>query len=460
MFPSILIVDDEPSILKSLGGLLSDEGFGVATAANGYEALKIVDTESPDLVLLDIWMPGIDGIETLKEIKKDNPHIQVIIISGHGNIETAVKATKLGAFDLIEKPLSIDKVIVSINNALNFRRLEEENRYLRKKTLEKNSITGNSPPIVALKKQIAVSAPTEAWILITGENGTGKDLAARTLHQLSSRAEHPLIDVHCAAIPEELIESELFGQEKGAFSSALAKKIGKFELANKGTIFFDEIGDMSLKTQSKILRVLQEQQFQRVGGSRTLSVNVRVIASTNKDLEKEIEKGTFREDIYYRLNVIPIEVPPLRNRFEDIPQLVEIFLNECAQQNRSKKKEITREAIDLLCKYSWPGNVRELKNLIERLAIMVGKEVIDKTEIPAPYNPNSSAETTPIEAQLFLSDSLKDAKKIFEREFIQRKLMQNHNNINKTAKSMGVEKNYLNKRINSLKLSVKQETKD
>lgn len=460
MFPSILIVDDEPSILQSLGGLLSDEGFGVATAANGYEALKIVDTESPDLVLLDIWMPGIDGIETLKEIKKNNPHIQVIIISGHGNIETAVKATKLGAFDLIEKPLSIDKVIVSINNALNFRRLEEENRYLRKKTLEKNSITGNSPPIVALKKQIAVSAPTEAWILITGENGTGKELVARTIHQLSSRAEHPLIDVHCAAIPEELIESELFGQEKGAFSSALAKKIGKFELANKGTIFFDEIGDMSLKTQSKILRVLQEQQFQRVGGSRTLSVNVRVIASTNKDLEKEIEKGAFREDIYYRLNVIPIEVPPLRNRFEDIPQLVEIFLNECAQQNRSKKKEITREAIDLLCKYSWPGNVRELKNLVERLAIMVGKEVIDKTEIPAPYNPNSSAETTFIEAQLFLSDSLKDAKKIFEREFIQRKLMQNHNDINKTAKSMGVEKNYLNKRINTLKLSVKQETKD
>ena len=460
MFPSILIVDDEPSILQSLGGLLSDEGFGVTTAANGYEALKIVDTESPDLVLLDIWMPGIDGIETLKEIKKDNPHIQVIIISGHGNIETAVKATKLGAFDLIEKPLSIDKVIVSINNALNFRRLEEENRYLRKKTLEKNSITGNSPPIVALKKQIAVSAPTGAWILITGENGTGKELVARSIHQLSSRAEYPLIDVHCAAIPEELIESELFGQEKGAFPSSIAKKIGKFELANKGTIFFDEIGDMSLKTQSKILRVLQEQQFQRVGGSRTLSVDVRVIASTNKDLEKEIEKGTFREDIYYRLNVIPIEVPPLRNRFEDIPQLVEIFLNECAQKNRSKKKDITQEALDLLCKYPWPGNVRELKNLVERLAIMVGKEVVDQTEIPAPYNPNSRDETASIEAQLFLSDSFKDAKKTFEREFIKRKLMQNHNNIPKTAKSMGVEKNYLNKRLKTLKLSVKQETKD
>jgi len=459
MFPSILIVDDEPSILQSLGGLLSDEGFGVITAANGYEALKIVDTESPDLVLLDIWMPGIDGIETLKEIKKDNPHIQVIIISGHGNIETAVKAIKLGAFDLIQKPLSIDKVIVSINNALNFRRLEEENRYLRKKTLEKNSITGNSPPIAALKKQIAVSAPTEAWILITGENGTGKELVARTIHQLSSRAEYPLIDVHCAAIPEELIESELFGQEKSAFSSAMAKKIGKFELANKGTIFFDEIGDMSLKTQSKILRVLQEQQFQRVGSSRTLSVNVRVIASSNKDLEKEIEKGTFREDIYYRLNVIPLEVPPLRNRFEDIPQLVEIFLNECAQQNLSKKKEITQEALDLLCKYSWPGNVRELKNLVERLAIMVGKEVIDEAEIPAPYNPNSRDGTALIEGQLFLSDSLKDAKKTFEREFIKRKLMQNNNNITKTAKSIGIEKSYLNKRLNILKLFGKQETK-
>jgi two-component system nitrogen regulation response regulator NtrX len=232
------------------------------------------------------------------------------------------------------------------------------------------------------------------------------------------------------------------------------------ELVDAGTLFFDEIGDMSLKTQSKILRVLQEQQFQRVGGSRTLSVNVRVIASTNKDLEKEIEKGTFREDIYYRLNVIPIEVPPLRNRFEDIPQLVEIFLNESAQQNRSKKKEITREAIDLLCKYSWPGNVRELKNLVERLAIMVGKEVIDKTEIPAPYNPDSKDGRTSIETQLFLSDSLKDAKKIFEKEFIQRKLMQNQNNITKTAKSMGVEKNYLHKRIKTLKLSAKQETKD
>jgi two-component system nitrogen regulation response regulator NtrX len=458
MFPSILIVDDEPSILQSLSGLLSDEGFEVLTAANGYEALKIVDTEYPDLVLLDIWMPGIDGIETLKEIKKDNPFIQVIIISGHGTIETAVKATKLGAFDLIEKPLSIDKVIMAINNALNFRRLEEENKYLRKKTLEKHSITGNSPPIAALKKQIAVAAPTDAWILITGENGTGKELVARTIHQLSSRADYPLVNVHCAAIPEELIESELFGHEKGAFPGQTTKKIGEFELANHGTIFLDEIGDMSLKTQSKILRVLQEQQFQRVGGNRTLRVNIRVIAASNKDLEKEIEKGNFREDIYYRLNVIPIEVPPLRARFEDIPLLVETFFVECAKQNRSKKKEITQQALDMLCNYSWPGNVRELKNLIERLAIMVERGVIDEFDMPAPYNPDAAEGMASIEAQLFLSHSLKDAKKAFERAFIKKKLLHNKNNITNTAKEIGVERSYLHKKLKNLNISVAQLT--
>lgn len=453
MFPSVLIVDDEPSILQSLSGLLSDEGFDVLTAANGYEALKIVDTEFPDLVLLDIWMPGIDGIETLKEIKKGNPYIQVIIISGHGTIETAVKATKLGAFDLIEKPLSIDKIIVAINNALNFRRLEEENKYLRKKTLEKHSITGNSPPIAELKKQIAIAAPTDAWILITGENGTGKELVARTIHQLSSRADYPLVTVHCAAIPEELIESELFGQEKGALTNAASKKIGKFELANYGTIFLDEIGDMSLKTQSKILRVLQEKQFQRVGGSRTLKVDVRVIASSNKDLEKEIEKGNFREDIYYRLNVIPIEVPCLRNRCEDIPLLVDIFFAECAKQDPGEKKTMNRKAIDMLCNYSWPGNVRELKNLVERLDIMVEKDVIDEFDLPEPYNPGPARGMAPVESELFLNLGLKDAKKAFEREFIKRKLLQHNNNISDTAKAIGVERAYLDKRIKSLNVS-------
>jgi two-component system nitrogen regulation response regulator NtrX len=447
MLPSILIVDDEPSILKSLKGLLSDEGFEVQTASNGYEALKIVDTESPDLVLLDIWMPGIDGIETLKEIKKSNPYVQVIIISGHGTIETAVKATKIGAFDLIEKPLSFEKVSVAINNALNFRRLEEENRYLRKKTIEKHSITGNSLKIAALKKQIAIAAPTDAWILITGENGTGKELVARTIHQLSSRVDQPLIDVNCAAIPEELIESELFGHEKGTFSGATTKKRGKFELANKGTIFFDEIGDMTLKTQSKIMRVLEEQKFQRVGGSRILSVNVRIIAASNKDLKKEIEKGTFREDIYYRLNVIPVEVPPLRERLEDIPLLVETFLQECAIQSRSKRKKMTAQAVDLLAQYSWPGNVRELKNLIERLAIMVEEDEIDVSNIPAPYNPETGKNVDAIESHLFEFQHLKEAKIAFEKEFILRKLEQNDHDIAQTAKAIGVKKNYLNQMV-------------
>ncbi len=382
MFPSILIVDDEPSILQSLSGLLSDEGFDVLTAHNGYEALKVVDSESPDLVLLDIWMPGIDGIETLKEIKKDNPFVPVIIITGHGTIETAVKAIKLGAFDLIEKPLNIDKIIVTINHALNFRRLEEENRYLRKKTIEKHSISGSSSAITALKKQIMVAAPTEAWIMITGENGTGKELVARTIHQLSSRATHPLVDVNCAAIPEEFIESELFGHEKGAFTGATSKKIGKFERATGGVIFFDEIGDMSLKTQSKILRVLQEQKIQRVGGDRVLSIDVRVIAASNKNLEKEIEDGRFREDLYYRLNVIPIEVPPLRERSEDIPELVEIFLGICSTQSRTKKKSISPKALEILAGYKWPGNVRELKNLVERLVIMTDGDMIDVSDIP------------------------------------------------------------------------------
>ena len=447
MFPSILIVDDEPSILQSLGGLLSDEGFEVITASNGYEALKTIDDESPDLVLLDIWMPGMDGIETLKEIKKGNPFVQVIIITGHGTIETAVKATKLGAFDFIEKPLSIDKVIVAINNSLNFRRLEEENRYLRKKTIEKNSITGSSPTISRVKEQIAVAAPTDAWVLITGENGTGKELAARTIHQLSSRADQPWVDVDCAAIPEDLIESELFGHEKGAFTGATTKKRGRFELANKGTVFLDEIGDMSLATQAKILRALQEQKFQRVGGSRVLDMNARIIAASNKDLEKEIDKNNFREDLYYRLNVIPIEIPPLRNRREDIPLLVRTFLDENSAHDQGKTKVMAPEGIELLQQYSWPGNVRELKNLIERLAIMVFGDVIRATDIPGPYNPDTAEGSSGDEADLFLIDALKAAKQAFEKEFIRRKLQEHSNNVTHTAKAIGVGLSYLHKKL-------------
>ncbi len=447
MNPSILIVDDEPSILQSLGGLLTDEGFDVLTASNGYEALKNIESNSPDLVLLDIWMPGLDGIDTLQEIRKNNPYIQVIIITGHGTIETAVKATKMGAYDLIEKPLSIDKVIVAINNALNYRRLEEENRYLRKKMIEKNSISGNSPPIQLLKKQVSVAAPTDTWILIKGENGTGKELVARTIHQLSRRASHPLITVNCAAIPEELIESELFGHEKGAFPGASMKKRGKFELAHSGTIFLDEIGDMSLRTQSKMLRVLEEQKFNRLGGSRTITVDVRVIAATNKDLEKEIDNGQFREELYYRLNVVPIEVPPLRERKEDIPVLVDIFFEEFAKQNQKEKKKMTPSALEQLRRSSWQGNIRELKNLVERLVIMVEKDSIDIEDLPDTYQSETDSSTADNESGLLSIDTLKQAKKEFEREYIQKKLEENKNNISRTAEMIGVGRSYLYKKI-------------
>jgi two-component system nitrogen regulation response regulator NtrX len=451
MLPSVLVVDDEPSIVQSLSGLLADEGYKVSTAVNGYDALKVVDSDSPDLVLLDIWMPGLDGIETLKEIKKYHPHIQVIIITGHGNVETAVKATKLGAFDLIEKPLSIDKIILTINNALNFRRLEEENRYLRTKTLEKDSIDGNSEKTKELRKNIEVAAPSDTWILISGENGTGKELVARMIHELSPRADKPLIDVSCAAIPDEHIESEMFGYEKGAFPAASATKIGKFELADNGTIFLDEIGDMSLSSQAKILRVLQEQKIQRIGGSRPINVNVRIIATTNKNLEKEMEKGTFREDLYYRLNVIPIKVAPLRERIEDLPILVEVFLKEFAIQNRSKRKTMSPAAISILSSYAWPGNVRELRNLVERLAITVDKDVIDAADIPDSYKPGAYNENTYSAISQFLKiDNFKEARKVFEKEFIKIKLLQNENNITKTARALKVGRSYLHKKIKSL----------
>ena len=452
MFPTILVVDDEPSILQTLSGLLLDEGFEVLTGRNGYDALKLVETESPDLVLLDIWMPGIDGIETLKEIRKDNPHLPVIIITGHGTIETAVRATKLGAFDLIEKPLSIDRVIVAINNALNFRRLEEENRYLRKKMLEKNSIDGDSLVTRTLRETVSKSAPTDAWILISGEHGTGKELVARMIHMLSPRAEFPLIDVNCAAIPEDLIESDLFGHEKGAMPGANSKKVGKFELASGGTLFLDEIGDMSLKMQAKILRALQARQIQRVGGSRMIDIDVRVIAASNKNLEEEILHGNFREDLFYRLNVYPIVVPPLRDRSEDIPTLVDAFLEEFAENNRDRKKEITPLAMNLLRQYDWPGNVRELKNLVERLTIMVEKDTIEPEDIPPAYSQDPEVMDPSGEDNAFEINDFKDAKRAFETAFLKNKLAEHDYNITRTAETIGVGRSYLSKRVKALKI--------
>jgi two-component system nitrogen regulation response regulator NtrX len=445
MFPTILIVDDEQSILNSLSGLLTDEGFEVITASNGYECLKKIDREYPDLVLLDIWMPGIDGIETLKEIKKHNPRLPVIMVSGHGTIETAVTATKYGAFNFIEKPISIDKVIVAINNALNFRKLEEENKYLRTKTISKNTVSGISPPVQELNGKIVMAAPTDSCILISGENGTGKELVARTIHHFSQRSANPLITVNCATIPDELFESEFFGHEKGAFEGAVSKNIGKFELADTGTLFLDEIGDMSLANQGKILHVLQENKFTRLGGTRVHDVNVRVIAATNKNLEKEIEAGNFREDLYFRLNVIPIKVPPLRERLDDIPLLVEIFLSECCVQAKVDKKKLEPEAIKLLVNDLWPGNVRELKNLIERLVITVDKDIITVDDIPVPYNINSGSGGEGVETPLFSINHLKDATSAFELEFVKSKVKHCDNDIAKAAKIMGVSRSYINK---------------
>ncbi len=446
MYPAVLIVDDEISIIDSLEGILSDDGFQVIHAYNGYEALKKIETESPDIVLLDIWMPGMDGIDTLKEIKKIAPNLPVVMITGHGTIESAVDATKSGAYDFLEKPLSIDKVMITINNALNFRKLEEENLYLRKKTIEKNSITGTSPAVQKLYGEIMNAAPSDASILITGENGTGKEMVARTIHQFSSRPEQPFIIINCAAIPEENIDSELFGHEKGAFEEATSKNKGKFELASGGTLFLDEIGDMNINTQAKILRALESKTFQRIGGGRTLHMDVRLIVSSNKDLEKEIELGNFRQDLYFRFNVIPIHVPSLKERKQDIPLLLDTFFQKFAKQSGGTKKTLSQETIDLLISHDWQGNVRELKNLVERLSIMVKSDHIELSDIPQPYNPEYALES--VETDLFLDeDDLELAKQKFEKNFFIQKLAKEGNDIKSLAKKLGTKVSYIEKRI-------------
>ena len=455
MAKTILVVDDETSILQSLEGILSDEGFEVASAESGLEALEKIEEMMPDLVMLDIWMPGLDGIETLEKIKTHHPALQVIMMSGHGNIETAVKATKVGAYDYIEKPLSLEKLLLSINNALAHPRLEEEVHFLKEK--DKYNIVGTSMAIAELKEQIRIVAPTNAWVLISGENGTGKELVAHTIYRLSRRSRNPMIEVNCAAIPEELIESELFGHEKGAFTGASTMRKGKFDSAHEGTIFLDEIGDMSLKAQSKTLRILQEQKFERVGGIKTIEVDVRVIAATNKDLEKEIEKGTFREDLYFRLNVIPMRVPSLKERTEDIPSLVNEFVSECALSAKVEPKEFPLETLSLLQKYDWPGNVRELKNLIERLMIMTPGSIIREEDIPAPFSRSSQTVRAGVESGSGVFaypglDSLKEAKGEFERAFIEEKLNEYNGNISQTAEAIGIERSNLHKKIKQYNL--------
>ena len=449
MYPAVLIVDDESTIIDSLEGILSDDGFEVMHAYNGYEALKKIEAESPDIVLLDIWMPGMDGIDTLKEIKKMSPNLPVVMITGHGSIESAVDATKSGAFDFLEKPLSIDKIMVTISNALNFRKLEEENIYLRKKAIEKNSITGTSIAVQKLYGEIMAASPSDASILITGENGTGKEMVARTIHQFSTRPEEPFIIINCAAIPEKNIDSELFGHEKGAFDEATSKNKGKFEMASGGTLFLDEIGDMNINTQAKILRALESKTFQRIGGGRTLHMDVRLIASTNKNLEQEIEKGNFRQDLFFRLNVIPIHVPPLRERKGDVPLLVDTFFDKMALQTSDPKKTLSQEALKLLDQYHWQGNVRELKNLVERLYIMVKGDIIGVEDIPHPYNPEFTSEKSIESIPLFNMDNLEQARKTFELEFIRKKVDQDKGDLKATAKRIGSSVHYIKKRMPS-----------
>jgi two-component system nitrogen regulation response regulator NtrX len=454
MAKQILVVDDEERIRQSLNGILKDEGYEVVESKDGAQALKQLESDPPDLVLLDIWMPGMDGMEVLERMKGQVPNLPVIMISGHGNIELAVKAVKLGAYDFIEKPLSLEKVLLAVNNALLFSKLEQENRALRQEVERKYEIVGNSAEVQKLKEQIKIVAPTNGWVLINGENGTGKELIARAIHRLSLRAERSFVEVNCAAIPEELIESELFGHEKGSFTGALTKKRGKFDLAHEGTLFLDEIADMSLKTQAKILRILQEQKFERVGGTEMIYVDVRVIAATNRDLMEEIQKGKFREDLFYRLNVIPLTAPPLRERRGDIPLLVEYFIEAFCLENNKEKKKISAEAMELLTGYAWPGNVRELKNLVERMVIMSRGPVIEEKDVPDPVREHPKA---PLEFSFFDFDLLRDARREFEKRFIMKKLSENDENISKTAEMIGIERSNLHRKIKSYEIAMRKE---
>lgn len=446
---NILIVDDEQSIRQSLEGILSDEGFQTSFAATGEECLEMIDDDNPDIILLDIWMPGIDGLETLKRIKQSRPNQLVIMMSGHGTIETAVKATHLGAYDFIEKPLSLEKVLLSIQNAMKIGQLVAENRALKEKIGRDYQMIGESQVIIRLKDQIKRAAPSEGWVLITGENGTGKELVARAIHQQSMRSDKPFVEVNCAAIPEELIESELFGHEKGSFTGATAARRGKFDQANSGTLFLDEIGDMSLKTQAKILRILQERKFERVGGNKTIEVDVRVIAATNKDLQEEIKEGNFREDLFFRLNVLPFSVPPLRQRKDDIPRLCQHFLKHfCGKESRDTKT-LSDSALKAILNYDWPGNVRELKNLIERMVIMTPDKEISLKDLPHDINGNSvAADLSPPET-MQMPDSYREAKEIFEKQFLVEKLKKNNWNVSRTAEEIGLERSNLHRKIKS-----------
>jgi two-component system, NtrC family, nitrogen regulation response regulator NtrX len=463
MSASILIVDDEESILTALSSILQDEGYDVTVVMSGTEALRIYTMDPPDLMLLDIWMPEMDGMETLRRVRELVPTAQVMMMSGHGSIETAVKAIKLGAYDYIEKPLSLENVTLRVKHALDQYRLEQENRTLRTTVQRKFELVGQSPAMHELRQLIQTAGPTNSRVLIGGENGTGKELVARAIHQASARTGRPFVAVNCAAIPETLIESELFGHEKGSFTGATSMKRGQFEQADGGTLFLDEIADMSLNTQAKVLRALQEQQFTRVGGTKLLKVDVRVLAASNKDLHKEIEKGTFRDDLFYRLNVVPIIVPPLRQRREDIPLLIRHFMKAHSEEQGLRMKEVSPEAMAVFQQYDWPGNIRELRNLIERLMIMVPGPVIDPVQAghslqARPVGSTTQAAAPPVNPLLTQSyDSLRDARNAFEKDYIGRKLREHHWNISRTAEELKIERSHLHRKIKLLDVEMRPE---
>ncbi|MCX6593749.1 MAG: sigma-54 dependent transcriptional regulator [Acidobacteria bacterium] len=449
----VLVVDDETAIRQSLAGVLEDEGFTVAVADTGEACLQELNRRSYDVVLLDIWLVGMDGMEVLARIQEigiqDRP--AVVMISGHGTVETAVRATKLGAFDFLEKPLTIAKVAVVVKNAAQQRRLEVEISRLHGVDDPRNAILGESIPIKALRQQIALMAATNGRVLIYGESGTGKELVARAIHELSSRAQAPFVEINCAAIPEDLIESELFGHRKGGFPGAMEDKVGKFEKADGGTLFLDEVADMSIKTQAKVLRALEEQRFQPVGADESIKVDVRVIAATNKNLEDQIERGNFREDLFYRLNVIPFHVPPLRERIEDVVLLANHFLREFTSSYGRKAKELTPEAYRALQEYSWPGNVRELKNLMERIVIMNPQVRIDARHIP--LNP---ARRAVFERPIDHFTSLAQVREAAEREYILKKLEETRGNVTRTAELLGLERSNLYRKMKSLGIAPKE----
>ncbi|MGA7615711.1 MAG: sigma-54 dependent transcriptional regulator [Thermoanaerobaculia bacterium] len=438
----ILVVDDEPSIRSTLAGILEDEGHTPVLCESAEEGLTRIGREDFDLILLDVWLPGMDGLGLLERIKSAGLAVPVIVVSGHGNIETAVRATRLGAFDFLEKPLSLDRVLLTVNHALSNHRLTQQIRDLRRQVTVDELLIGESDAMQRLLNQIRSAGASNSRVLITGENGSGKEIVARTLHRQSPRAESSFVDVNCAAIPEELIESELFGHRKGAFTGAIDDRKGKFELADGGTLFLDEVGDMSLRTQAKLLRVLQEQMFQKVGGQQSIAVDTRVIAATNKELQEEIEKGAFREDLYFRLNVIPIAVPPLRDRGDDVVLLAEHFLRRFAAETGRKPKRISTMGVHALRSHPWPGNVRELRNLMERLTILVEGDVIEPADLQLGKSHVAARE---IPSGL----TLREAREEFERRYILRKLQELGGNVSRTAEALGVERSNLYRKLNA-----------